>query len=277
MIVSPDFPSHWKTQLLIRLTGTHESVLCLLKFWAHCQNRKTHRFTGINPSVLASICNWAGEPEKLWNAMLESKFIEVDGEQLIAHQWNEYNGTLISNWKNGSLGGRPKNPRVSHGLSHGVGNASNLSNLSSQSSPSYPSQVGGSVGVVEEFKAGLCKVFNGSNRFSYEDERLMVEIVKAPEWRKELLAVQVLYQNHQDPSKLPRSKSAALSGWPKLVDRAMNPQSEVANDTGKPRAETYEQRVEKVRLAEEQEKGRLDTASPYFKNLRDQIKPCQQS
>lgn len=142
VIVSPDFPSHWKTQLLIRLTGTHESVLCLLKFWAHCQNRKTHRFTGINPSVLASICNWAGEPEKLWNAMLESKFIEVDGEQLIAHQWDEYNGTLISNWRNGSKGGRPRNPRESHGVTHGithaVGNASNLSSLSTPSTQSGP-------------------------------------------------------------------------------------------------------------------------------------------
>lgn len=76
--------------------------------------------------------------------MLESKFIEIDGEQLIAHQWDEYNGTLISNWKNGARGGRPRNPRESHGITHGITHAvGNASYLSSQSSQSDQSTEGG--------------------------------------------------------------------------------------------------------------------------------------
>lgn len=128
MIVSPDFPGHWKTQLLIRLTGTHEAVTCLLKFWAHCQNRKTHRFTGINPSVLAAICQWSGDANVFWEAMLTT-YLEKDGEEIIAHQWDEYNGTLVSNWKNGTKGGRPKNPNKTHGVSHGVSDKSRVDKI----------------------------------------------------------------------------------------------------------------------------------------------------
>lgn len=140
MIVSPDFPFHWKTLLLIRLTGGHECVLCLLKFWAHCQNRKTHRFPGMNPSVLSAICGWTGDAKLFWDAMAQT-FIDVKDNEVIAHQWDEYNSPLICSWRNGEKGGRPKNPQVTPGIPHGWTPPSSLSPLSSPSDSVSPPPV----------------------------------------------------------------------------------------------------------------------------------------
>lgn len=107
MIVEPDFLDHWKTRLLVRLLGTEEAPIYVLRLWAHCQSRKTDRFTGWKPTVLASVCRWETDPQILWDAMLET-YMETDGDAVIARGWAETNAGLISAWTNGKLGGRPK-------------------------------------------------------------------------------------------------------------------------------------------------------------------------
>lgn len=107
MIVEPDFLDHWKTRLLVRLLGTESAPIYVLRLWAHCQARKTDRFTGWKPDVLASVCRWDGDSKLLWESMLQT-FTKVEGETLIAHDWAECNAALISAWTNGKLGGRPK-------------------------------------------------------------------------------------------------------------------------------------------------------------------------
>lgn len=109
MIVEPDFLDHWKTRLLARLLGTELAPVYVLRLWAHCQQRKTDRFTGWNPDVLASVCRWDGDGKKLWDAMLQT-FLEQDGDDVIAHDWGESNAGLISAWTNGKKGGRPRKP-----------------------------------------------------------------------------------------------------------------------------------------------------------------------
>jgi hypothetical protein len=107
MIVEPDFLDHWKTRLLVRLLGTESAPIYVLRLWAHCQARKTDRFTGWKPDVLASVCRWDGDSKLLWDSMLQT-FTKLDGDALIAHDWAECNASLISAWTNGKLGGRPK-------------------------------------------------------------------------------------------------------------------------------------------------------------------------
>lgn len=92
--------------------------------------------------------------------------------------------------------------------------------------------VGSSIAAIDTFKASLCKMFNGSSRFDYEDERLMVEIVKSPEWEGELIAVETLYRDHPDPTCLPRSKGKLLANWAQTVDRAFNPEREKDHRNG---------------------------------------------
>lgn len=107
MIVQPDFPDHWKTRLLVDLTGDPTSPLCVIRFWAHCQNRRTCRFENMDPHILKSICGFQGDAIKFYSAMIQT-FCKVENGVLIAHGWEEINAKLVSNWKNGGEGGRPK-------------------------------------------------------------------------------------------------------------------------------------------------------------------------
>lgn len=108
MIVEPDFLEHWKTRLLVRLLGTEEAPLHVIRLWAHCQHRKTDRFTGWEPDVLASVCRWVGPAQTLWDSMLKSGFARVEKGEFIAHGWADCNASLVAAWANGKLGGRPK-------------------------------------------------------------------------------------------------------------------------------------------------------------------------
>ena len=107
MIVEPDFLDHWKTRLLTRLLNDEKAPLYVLRLWAHCQQRKTDRFTGWNPDVLASVCRWDSDGATLWDAMGKT-FLEIQGDKVVVHGWAETNASLISAWANGKLGGRPK-------------------------------------------------------------------------------------------------------------------------------------------------------------------------
>ena len=106
MILSPDFPDHYKTKLLLRLGG-HAAVFSLLKLWAQCQFRKSERIE--KPAqIVAAIADWAGDPEAFEAALCEAGFAHRDGSTLVMHQWEEHNGKLSSAWTNGKKGGRPK-------------------------------------------------------------------------------------------------------------------------------------------------------------------------
>lgn len=109
MIVQPDFLDHWKTQLLIDILDDELAPMYVIRLWAHCQNRKTQTIPNGNPSVTKAICRAVKhDAEKFHSAMIESGFIEVLNGDLIAHDWNDVNSSLIRNWNNGRLGGRPK-------------------------------------------------------------------------------------------------------------------------------------------------------------------------
>lgn len=106
MILSPDFPDHYKTKILIKLAG-HSGVFSLLKLWAQCQFRRSERID--KPTeIIAAIADWQGEPEQLEKALIESGYARRDGEAFILHQWQDQNKKLFSNYANGKKGGRPK-------------------------------------------------------------------------------------------------------------------------------------------------------------------------
>ena len=63
MILSPDFPDHYKTKILLRLAG-HAGVFSLLKLWSQCQFRKCERIE--KPAdIVAAIADWTGDPDQL--------------------------------------------------------------------------------------------------------------------------------------------------------------------------------------------------------------------
>lgn len=117
MIVEPDFPDHWKTQLLIQLTGSAAAPMLVIRLWAHCQQRKAYQFTDMSDAALAAVCRWDGVPADLRKHLAEAGFIEKDTPAgvVILHQWDEVNATLVRNWVNGPKGGRPKTQREPSG------------------------------------------------------------------------------------------------------------------------------------------------------------------
>lgn len=105
VIVQADFPDHWKTDLLVKLTGSETAVRCLLRFWAHCQMRKQWKFQGFTPAILAGVCKWQGDPQVFWDAMLQT-FCDYNNNILTAHEWDEVNASLIGRWKGGETNKR---------------------------------------------------------------------------------------------------------------------------------------------------------------------------
>lgn len=126
MIIDPDFPDHWKTRLLIDLLdGDQSAPLAVIRLWAHCQNRRTSTFPALPPAALKALCHYPGHANKLESALVTSGFVRREGDALIVHEWEDYNASLIANWRNGKKGGRPaktqtqnkpmENPRVLDG------------------------------------------------------------------------------------------------------------------------------------------------------------------
>lgn len=116
VIVEPDFCDHWKTQMLIDLTGDAAAPVYLLRLWAHCQNRRQWQFTDVSPAALKALCRFPGHANKLESSLVASGFIRRDGSTLTVCDWEVYNASLVAAWNNGKKGGRPKqtqrNPRV---------------------------------------------------------------------------------------------------------------------------------------------------------------------
>ncbi len=99
MIVEPHFLTHWKTRRLVKLLGP-VAPLYVLALWAYCQNRRTDRLR-INAQELANICDFDANPQVLWNALIELRFLDLDGDDVIVHEWAEVNAILIGRWKGG--------------------------------------------------------------------------------------------------------------------------------------------------------------------------------
>ena len=102
MILETDFADHWKTQRLVSICGA-EAVLCLLRIWSYCQQRKRWQFDGAQASIIEWIGKWNGEKGLLLATLKEVGFIdeEEDGE-FSMHDFENVNGKMVSNWANGT-------------------------------------------------------------------------------------------------------------------------------------------------------------------------------
>jgi hypothetical protein len=109
MIVRPDFPDHFKTRMLVDLTGDRGAPVMLLRLWGHCQQRRASRFKNLSPATLKAICR-ADEidADRFHSIMVQTGFIDLEGDETVVHDWDEVNGALLRNWENGKKGGRPR-------------------------------------------------------------------------------------------------------------------------------------------------------------------------
>lgn len=109
MIVQPNFLDHPKTrQLVVELGNDELAPLYVLRLWGHCQNQKKSRFAQMPASMLCAICGAKCSPEQLWLALQNAGFVKLRGDTLIVHEWDKYNQSLITSWRNGKKGGRKR-------------------------------------------------------------------------------------------------------------------------------------------------------------------------
>ena len=143
MIVEPHFLTHWKTKRLKRLLG-NDAPFFVMNLWAHCQRSRSDRIRNVTPEILASICDYEDDPNKLYQAMLACRFIDLDGNEMVAHGWAEANATLIGRWK----GGQIIKDRAKPGLSPGSagGSAGRLAGGSNDSAEGLAGGLAGSAG-----------------------------------------------------------------------------------------------------------------------------------
>jgi uncharacterized phage protein (TIGR02220 family) len=129
VIVDPDFLDHWKTRMLVDSLGSDElAPIYIIRLWAHCQQRRMYVFDNLNSAALRAICRYKGDVD-FESAMTACGYVSRDESGVLeVCGWAEYNATLIANWKNGKLGGRPRkepkpaqkepmdNPPETHGI-----------------------------------------------------------------------------------------------------------------------------------------------------------------
>ena len=89
------------------LGGDTHAPLYVLRLWGHCQNRKGHIFHNVSEDSIKAICHFKGGATIITNGLEQAGFIVREGDKVTVHQWDEYNSTLVANWKNGPKGGRP--------------------------------------------------------------------------------------------------------------------------------------------------------------------------
>jgi hypothetical protein len=108
MIVQPNFPDHWKTQMLVQLLEDPAGPVYVLRLWGHCQNAKAWRFEKLTPQAIRAICRYPGDAKKLDDALCESGYLRRVDAVVEVLNWEKHNAGLIASWENGKLGGRPK-------------------------------------------------------------------------------------------------------------------------------------------------------------------------
>ncbi|WP_395734861.1 hypothetical protein [Prosthecobacter sp.] len=103
MIIEADFLTHWKTQALMSAIGELEALRALLSLWGHCQRRKQWEFQ-LSPLMLAGVCAYKGDAEKLLRTMLELHWIDPAEEEgwFQVHDWGETNASLVGKWAGGA-------------------------------------------------------------------------------------------------------------------------------------------------------------------------------
>jgi hypothetical protein len=90
----------------------------LTRLWAHCEGgQKGEYWKGATPEFVEAVCDWKGEPGKLFEALAHCRWIHKHRGGIRIHEWASYNWRRVSNWHNGKKSpGRPKKTQQAHSV-----------------------------------------------------------------------------------------------------------------------------------------------------------------
>ena len=107
-----DHPKRWRFE---ELADTEYGLHYLTAWFSYvCKYAPGGNVSGFTPREVARACEWKGDPQRLWDALVGAGFIDQDENGALAHDWYEENARFINE---NSKRKEPKGyPRVSQGL-----------------------------------------------------------------------------------------------------------------------------------------------------------------
>lgn len=107
-----DHPKRWRFE---ELADTEYGLHYLTAWFSYvCKYAPSGNVSGFTAREVARACEWKGDPQRLWDALVGAGFIDQDENGALAHDWYEENARFINE---NSKRKEPKGyPRVSQGL-----------------------------------------------------------------------------------------------------------------------------------------------------------------
>lgn len=89
-------PEHRKSRRLAKLLDDRSAWRYVVTLWVWAAK---HAEDGVLPAedvdIIAEECGWTGEPSEFIDALVSAGWIDRDGELLVVHDWDEFQGTLV--------------------------------------------------------------------------------------------------------------------------------------------------------------------------------------
>lgn len=89
-------PEHRKSRRLAKLLDDRAAWRYVVTLWVWAAK---HAEDGVLPpedvDIIAEECGWAGEPSEFIDVLVSAGWIDRDGELLVVHDWDEFQGTLV--------------------------------------------------------------------------------------------------------------------------------------------------------------------------------------
>lgn len=97
-----NLPAHKKTKRLVRLLGLSVPQdipravghLCILWLWA-IENATDGTLKGFDAEDIADAAGWNDDPQVFLDAMIDSGFLDVEGDSYHIHDWMDYAGRYL--------------------------------------------------------------------------------------------------------------------------------------------------------------------------------------
>jgi hypothetical protein len=141
MMIMPSLVSHPKYMRLRKKIGPG-AMEALVRLWGFCQLDQRGQCLGtMSCEDIEMICAWGGAPGDLYEALVSCKWLDVNEDGTVeAHDWDEANRLLTTNWANGRKMARAA--KRNHNKGGGTAKAVPKQCLSSAGAPnpilSYP-------------------------------------------------------------------------------------------------------------------------------------------
>lgn len=99
------FRNHRKLKRLMRVIGVG-ACYHLISLWSAAETRPSGVLTGCDAADIAGMANWTDEPERLVDALIECRWIDVRDGTCALHDWEEPQGWVVGSQRRSEIARR---------------------------------------------------------------------------------------------------------------------------------------------------------------------------